>query len=74
MSTHMFPLEQYMVAVASAASTYTDWRYGQILFNVLHDGWPDIANSIRGEPGLDPFYFDKGSPVISNFFKYLSGL
>lgn len=69
-----FPFEQYMVSVGSAKRSYPHWRYGQVLFNVLHDGWPDIANSIRATE-LDPFHYDdeRESP-ITDFLEHLSSI
>ena len=34
------------------------WRWGQTLFNVLYAMKPSLADRIRGERGLDPFYAD----------------
>ncbi len=69
-----FPMGQYMTVVRSAQNAYTHWRYGQILFNVLHDGWPEIADHIRGS-NIDPFFVtDKDDERIDRFFLYLAAL
>jgi len=66
-----FDYNQYMASVRSACNAYPHWRYGQILFNVLHDGWPEIANKIRGTEN-DPFYEEREGERINKFFKEIT--
>lgn len=70
MTKHRFNMQQYMLAVSSAINAYRRWRYGQILFNVLHDGWPEIADEVRGG-NFDPFYANAGDVLIDDFFRWL---
>lgn len=44
------------------------WRNGQSLFNALCDLHPDIANEIRGDLKLDPFYNEEN---IGNLLRHL---
>lgn len=34
------------------------WRYGQSVFNALNILLPDLTEEIRGNPELDPFYWE----------------
>ena len=43
-----------------------DMRHGQLLFNLLHERFPDVANSIRGT-SIDPFYRDENIKVCLNY-------
>ena len=47
-------------------------RYGQALFNALHEVDPDLANDIRGGD-LDPFYWDyphvNSNPNFQKFWR-----
>ena len=47
---------------------YPHWRNGQALFNALYDLHPKIANDVRGEPTLDPFYNEEN---VGNLLRYL---
>ena len=44
-------------------------RFGQMLFNVLHEMRPELANAVRGSE-LDPFY-TQDEEVLSNFLVYV---
>jgi hypothetical protein len=39
------------------------WRYGQALFNIARDLWPEQANELRAGPS-DPFYRDELAAVF----------
>jgi hypothetical protein len=45
--------------VSFASDEARHQRFGQWLFNHLHGVRPDIANALRGEWELDPFYSDQ---------------
>lgn len=47
----------------------TSWREGQNWFNRLFEVRPDLANKVRGEPGLDPFHHDE---LIRSFLAWLA--
>jgi hypothetical protein len=40
------------------------WRKGQAMFNALYALEPDLANIIRGQYGVDPFYRDDFIPAF----------
>ena len=44
-------------------------RLGQALFNALYDLKPDLANEIRGNSDIDPFYKDGNIPA---FYEWLA--
>jgi hypothetical protein len=46
----------YETAVAEAQAKHPDWRTGQTHFNVLWEMRPDLAERVRGDLNLDPFY------------------
>ena len=48
--------------------TETDWRYGQVLFNVLSSVRRDIAELVRGTQ-YDPFNHDD---VLEDILKYIA--
>lgn len=53
---------------AALARTDKGERFGQALFNVLHEVAPDVANSIRGT-NADPFYVTASrSEAVRNFW------
>jgi len=66
----MIDLTEFNLNVVKTCEQYPHWRYGQILYNVLYDMYPDIAISIRGTD-IDPFYFDKNYEKISKFYGHL---
>jgi len=41
---------------------YPKWREGQCWFNSLCELKPELANEIRGDDSLDPFYQDENIP------------
>ena len=47
---------------------HQDWRVGQAAFNSLLEHRPDLAEKIRGDPDLDPFYY---SSKLPEFYSYL---
>ena len=47
--------EEYRSAVDLTLKTNPDWRYGQTMFNVLHEIRPDLSEQVRAT-NLDPFY------------------
>lgn len=62
--------QEYLTAVERCVDE-THWRYGQALFNVLHDVRPDISEKVRAT-GLDPFYArSRDDAVIRNFLLYV---
>ena len=42
------------------------WRFGQVLFNILSEINPELANEIRGTKN-DPFAVDNNIPAFFNF-------
>jgi len=67
-----FNMKKYMKQVEEEETNHPEWRYGQVLFNVLYEMKPKIANEIRGT-NSDPFYFTKG-PKTYRFIKWLEEL
>lgn len=41
-----------------------DWRLGQTFFNVLYVTHRELANELRGDVNLDPFYQDERIPAF----------
>lgn len=64
-----FNISEFERLVSIAVDDYPHWRYGQTLFNVLHEGWPELANEIRGTE-IDPFYTDD-KDIIARFYEWL---
>lgn len=62
-------LNKYFCEVSKAMSHPTI-RYGQALFNVFYDMYPEEANKIRGT-SADPYYYhtdtERGRCVIKHF-------
>jgi hypothetical protein len=48
--------EPYETAVAEAQAKHPEWRTGQTHFNVLKEMRPDLAERVRGDMNLGPFY------------------
>lgn len=69
MDKEPFDLGKFSNAVTQTGTARKDWRYGQVLFNTLHDGWPEIANKIRGS-SFDPFHYEQGE-AVDKFWEYL---
>lgn len=44
---------------------HPEWRYGQLVFNAVHDLRPDIADRLRGGD-LDPFYASGKASMFLN--------
>lgn len=63
----MITLEQYMKHYAEYSRAHPMQRAGQAAFNVLHELEPDIANEIRGDNNLDPFYRDSRLVPFTNW-------
>ena len=42
-------------------------RKGQLMFNILHEMYPDLAKEIKGSV-IDPFFIDSNIP---DFIKYI---
>ena len=61
----MNTLQEYLDAVLVAQRFQPEWRYGQILYNVLSEYRPDLAKQVDGT-SLDPFYLaaDQTTPFI----------
>jgi hypothetical protein len=62
----------YLIAIQTR---HPDLRVGQHMFNMLYDHNKLLANEIREDEILDPFYNDKKVPVfleyiIQNWNKY----
>lgn len=49
--------EEFYIEVTNTMIKYPQWRYGQTVFNVMYDLFPDRANKYRGSE-FDPFYRD----------------
>lgn len=49
----------YWTNVAKANQERGDQRLGQLMFNVLSEMNPTLADQVRGDPTLDPFYEDQ---------------
>jgi|GEM_PF-3935375 hypothetical protein len=64
-------LQAYMANVHNALNRHRNWRYGQALFNVLFDMYPNSANKVRGT-NADPFYAkNTKSPQVGEFMDFL---
>ena len=61
----MTDFERYLLTCAATKTAHPEWRWGQTLFNVLHDVRPDLANGVRGSD-IDPFHRDS---VASRFLQ-----
>ena len=59
-----------MVLVSATHKRQVSLRYGQVLFNVLEENWPDLAYIVRGDEAFDTYYCDK-SEVIDRFTLWL---
>jgi len=68
MKLNEFEMEALLRIADLMLTANPDWRQGQTLFNALFELYPDIANSIRSDPQLDPFYNDEN---IGNLLRYL---
>lgn len=66
----MMTYARYLVEVAKYQAKYMPLgqRQGQCYFNMLHEVRPDLANQIRGNVELDPFYVDAR---IGNFLAWV---
>ena len=60
--------QEYMQKVDEYVSDYPDWRFGQVLYNVLGLYRPDLAHELQGS-SLDPFY--KNPTEVMPFFGWL---
>lgn len=60
----------YLATVREAHATYPNWRAGQAYFNVLETVRPELAEEVRGNAALDPFY---NSEAIPRFLVYILG-
>lgn len=49
--------DDYLEQVVISSVQHTNWRVGQVAFNVLASMRPEIAEAIRGSK-VDPFYAD----------------
>jgi hypothetical protein len=49
---------EFVLSAARRRQERHDERLGQAFFNVIHLGYPGIANSIRSTP-FDPFFRDE---------------
>ena len=47
--------------------SHKNWRLGQTAFNVLCDIHPLLAEKVRGNGDIDPFYVDKHIPKFFEF-------
>jgi hypothetical protein len=69
----MMSKDELIIAVVSLAGKTRKekptLRYGQSLFNALYDLAPELADSIRGNSSIDPFYSDEH---VEAFFIWLS--
>lgn len=65
-------MKQYLLACIEYAALYgKQQRLGQILFNVLYQLYPELADNIRGTQ-YDPYYINSpNTEVVKRFFKYL---
>ena len=64
-------IHEYLLAVAEYQAINTHQRYGQCLFNVLAKVRPDLAEIIRGNDDLDPFYAEPNSQKINAFLSWV---
>lgn len=51
-------IDDFTAVVAGYIHLNPNQRYGQALFNALHQERPDLSERIRATP-LDPFYLDE---------------
>ena len=50
-------------------SIHTDWRKGQIAFNVLAIANPELARKVQEETDFDPYYDDT---KLDDFWAYIA--
>jgi len=67
----MTPAQAYKLAKKIYGPRHEALRLGQWAFNCLWDEFPEIANEIRGDKKLDPFYVDSR---MDAFEAYLFGI
>lgn len=53
-------------AVRASMRKWPEQRYGQAVFNVLREAYPEIAEHVLGTE-LDPFFFDERVPALLVF-------
>lgn len=63
-------LIEYLDDVDRTRKRHPDLRYGQVLFNVLYEHAPDLADKIRGKEE-DPFHATRNDPRIAKFLMWL---
>lgn len=56
---------EFHTKVTDAMSDNPRWRYGQAVFNVMYDLFPERANKYRGSH-IDPFYKDNVAAEFIN--------
>jgi hypothetical protein len=59
--------ESFINYLIALQTRHSDLRIGQHMFNMLCDYNKLLANEIRGDNVLDPFYNDKKVPVFLNY-------
>lgn len=66
-----FTITRYIQEIGKAVNMHPEWRYGQVLFNVLHEHWPKLADMVQGSD-LDPFYWDEqNSERLDQYFNLI---
>lgn len=61
--------EEWRLDLTEFAKNRPEWRIGQVAFNSLCEVRPEIADRIRGNGALDPFYIDANIPAFAEFVR-----
>jgi len=61
---------EYLKRVNLHKTTHPNLRYGQALFNVLYEIYPELADDIRSTNN-DPYYSDDGE-IVGKFLTRVS--
>lgn len=60
--------EEFLEAAKALQEANPDWRWGQVLFNLLAQARPDLSGLVHSVSGLDPFYNDNNA---GNFLAFV---
>ena len=66
-----FPMDELFEHIANVSREHPLWRYGEVIWWVLLERWPDLASEVQGDEHFDPFYHDDGV-VIDRLITWLT--
>ena len=58
---------RFLSTVVNQQLSHPTWRAGQVASNTLERFRPDIADRVRGNPTLDPYYKDENLNAFYEF-------